>query len=584
MSKVSAILPDMRSPGVGRTMMKDNKGKPGKELKKGFSELHRMIAELAVSEDYRDSLEEALENSVKGRTAELVKINDMLLAEIVERKKAEEELRSLKKAVETMQLGVTIADVNGKILYTNLAEAKMHGYEVEELIGKDVRIFAPAESWNRLPVENMRGVKSYKRESINVRKDGSYFPVQLLSDALINADGQLIGIATYCEDITERKRLAEELLKINKLESVGTLAAGIAHDFNNILTLIMSNISLAKMQANNGSKIPEMLSMAEKGCRRAQELTHQLLTFSKGGEPIRKEADISELIKESADLALSGSNARVEYSFPDGLWPVEVDEGQINQVINNLILNAEQAMPEGGTIEIHAENISAGAKEGMPLREGKYVKISVKDQGIGIPAEHLHKIFDPYFTTKEKGSGLGLATSYSIVKKHNGYITVELEKGVGTTFYIYLPASEKEPLKKEKVGKATLSDNFKILIMDDEEMLSESIANLLGHMGYMVETARDGTEAIELYKKAKGAGRPFDVVVMDLTIPGGMGGKEAIKRLRGIDPDVKAVVSSGYSSDSVMADFASHGFNGVVVKPYRIEELVETLNKVIKEG
>lgn len=564
--------------------MKDNKDKIEIELKKQFSELHRMIAELAVSEEDRNRLEEAMESRVRERTVELVKANEMLQAEIAERKKTEEELRSLKEAVETMQLGVTIADVGGNILYTNLAEAKMHGYEVEELLGKDVRIFAPAENWNRMPIENMKGVNSYKRESINVRKDGSTFPVQLLSDALTNVDGRLIGIATYCEDITERKRLAEELLKVNKLESVGTLAAGIAHDFNNILTLIMGNVSLAKMHANGGGKIPEILAMAEKGCRRAQELTQQLLTFSKGGEPIRKEADISELIKESADLALSGSNARVEYSFPDGLWPVEVDEGQINQVINNLILNAEQAMPEGGTIEIHAENLSTDAKEGMPLREGKYVKISVKDQGIGIPAEHLPKIFDPYFTTKEKGSGLGLATSYSIVKKHDGYITAESESGLGTTFYIYLPASEKEPPKKKKVVKATLSDNFKILIMDDEEMLSESIASLLGLMGYTVETASDGVEAIELYKKAKGGGRPFDVVVMDLTIPGGMGGKEAIKRLRGIDSDVKAVVSSGYSSDSVMADFASHGFNGVVVKPYRIEELIETLNKVIKEG
>lgn len=577
------LLPDMRSPGVGRTIMKGNKDKTEIELKKEFSELHRMIAELAVSEEDRNRLEEELENRVQERTAELVKANEMLQAEVVERKKTEEELRSLKEAVETMQLGVTITDADGKILYTNLAEAKMHGYEVAELIGKDVRIFAPAENWNRMPVESMKEVNSYKRESVNVRKDGSTFPVQLLSDALTNADGRLIGIATYCEDITERKRLAEELLKVNKLESLGTLAAGIAHDFNNILTLIMGNISLAKMHTNGGGKIPEMLAMAEKGCRRAQELTQQLLTFSKGGEPIRKEADISELIKESADLALSGSKARVEYSFPEGLWPVEVDEGQINQVINNLILNAEQAMPEGGTIEVSAENLSAGAKEGMPLREGKYVKISVKDQGIGIPAEHLHKIFDPYFTTKEKGSGLGLATSYSIVKKHDGYITVESESGLGTTFYIYLPASEKEPPKKKKVGKATLSDSFKILIMDDEEMLSESIANLLGLMGYTAETARDGVEAIELYKKAKGVGRPFDVVVMDLTIPGGMGGKEAIKRLRGIDPDVKAVVSSGYSSDSVMADFGSHGFNGVVVKPYRIEELIDTLNKVIRE-
>lgn len=513
----------------------------------------------------------------------LIKIVSTVAAQLgtlIRRKKAEEELRSLKKAVETMQLGVTITDTDGKILYTNPAEARMHGYTVDELLGKNSRTFAPPERWQPIPLQL---IKSIKRASVNVRKDGSSFPVQLLSDVVTNVNGEIVGVITTCEDITERRKMEGELLKISKLESLGTLAGGIAHDFNNILTIITGRISLAKMNAKPGEDVFEMLTAAEKGCKRAKDLTQQLITFSKGGLPIKTVVSVIDMIKESADFALRGSNVRYDLQFPDDLRPVEVDEGQINQVINNLIINACHAMPNGGMIKIRAKNVTIGPEDVLSLQEGEYVKISVTDYGTGIPEEHLQKIFDPFFTTKQKGSGLGLATSYSIIRNHGGNITVDSQPGAGATFHIYLPASTKEISKKTTTGGHIRNACGKILIMDDEEMLRDSTADMLGRNGFKVETAGDGIEAIELYKKAKESGDPFDVVIMDLTVPGGMGGKEAVRRLREFDPRVRAVVSSGYSDDAMMSDYRSYGFCGIIVKPYSMDELLKILNQVLNE-
>jgi CheY-like chemotaxis protein len=382
--------------------------------------------------------------------------------------------------------------------------------------------------------------------------------------------------------------MEQELQKIQKLESIGILAGGIAHDFNNILTAILGNISLAKMEANPKDEIYERLVEAEKASLQAKNLTQQLLTFSKGGAPIKKTESITEVIKDSAEFALRGSNVKCEFFIPNDIWPVEVDKGQISQVISNLIINADQAMPEGGIIKVRVENVApVGAVRPcqpvaeLPIKDGKYVKIEIEDDGIGIPKEHLPKIFDPYFTTKQKGSGLGLATSYSIIKRHDGYIAVESELGVGTTFYIYLPASSKQILTKKDAEERLILSKGRILVMDDEEVVRDVAGIMLKRIGYDVEFADDGAEALELYKKAEESGQPFDAVIVDLTIQGGMGGEQMIKKLLEIDPNVKAIVSSGYSTDAIMSNFKQYGFSGVVTKPYRIAELSETLYKVL---
>jgi len=395
-------------------------------------------------------------------------------------------------------------------------------------------------------------------------------------------DNRIIGVVLVFRDVTEERKMAEELLKTSKLESIAILAGGIAHDFNNILTGIMGNLSLAKLQTPSDNDIFSFLTEMEKASMQAKTLTQQLLTFSKGGAPVTEVTSIVDLIKDFTIFALRGSNVKCEFFIPDDLWSVNIDEGQISQVVHNVIINADQSMPEGGVIKVFAENIVFGAKQTLPLTPGKYVKICIEDHGVGIPAKYLQKIFDPYFTTKQKGSGLGLALAYSIIKGHHGLITVESEVRNGTTFHIFLPASEKEPKKKEEKRKGDLIiEKGKILIMDDEEIVRNVLCEMLVHMGWEAEFAKDGEDALKQYREALESGVPFDVVILDLTVPGGIGGKEAIKKLVEIDPAVKAIVSSGYSDDPIMAQFMDHGFVGVVRKPYRIQELRDVLHKVI---
>ena len=395
----------------------------------------------------------------------------------------------------------------------------------------------------------------------------------------------------------ELTKANEELVKMQKLESVGALAGGIAHDFNNNLQSILSCVTLAKTYANPEDEVYEKLCDAEWITLRAKGLSQQLLTFSKGGGPIKKTIFISELIKDSTSLALCGSNVRCEFNIPDKLWPVDADKGQLNQAISNLIINADQAMPEGGVIKVTLEDYNVDKKGILPLPIGGYVKITIKDQGTGISQEHLKNIFDPYFTTKEVGSGLGLATTFSIIKKHGGYITADSEFGFGTTFHIYLPSSKKDisreatlnkadtsrpkPAEEEHVQKEALLDGRRILLMDDELIIIKSVSQQLRDLKYDVEIAKNGIETIEMYKGSMELNKTFDAVVMDLKIPGGMGGKETIKELLKIDPDVTAIVASGYSDDHIMTNFGEYGFKGIVEKPYEIYELDEALQKAI---
>jgi CheY-like chemotaxis protein len=373
-------------------------------------------------------------------------------------------------------------------------------------------------------------------------------------------------------------------LQTEKMESISVLAGGIAHDFNNILTSILGNITLAKIHADPADDIVATLTEAEKASLRAKNLTQQLLTFSKEGVLIKKFTSISELLRDTAQFTLRGSNVGCRFCISDDLWPVEIDAGQISQVINNLIINADQAMPRGGMVTVEAENVTVGYKE-QPMQQGTYVKISITDEGVGIPCEHLQRIFDPYFTTKQKGTGLGLAISFSIIRNHDGHITVESEPGAGTTFSIWLPASEKAVIPLEK-GMEELAGNKKgegrILLMDDDWDILRVTRDVLNYLGYDTVLARNGKEAVDVYMKALKESESFDVVILDLTVQGGMGGKETIQKLKEIDPEVKAVISSGYSNDPVTAHYREYGFSSAITKPYSIDELKKALQSVMQ--
>ena len=485
--------------------------------------------------------------------------------------------------------GVITTDAEEKIIFLNKAAERFTGWTQEEAVGKqspEVFRFSLGESDDRGkdPVGEVLKtgeVVSFTEDAILVDRRGGERAVVFTCTPVVHEKGDIIGAVLVFREAAESSMLEKEMIKEQKLESVGVLAGGIAHDFNNILTAILANISLARLQLKPDDPLYKRLEAAEKASLRATDLTQQLLTFSKGGSPIKATTSIGELIEGSASFALRGSNVKCEFHLPHSVWPVEADEGQMSQVMNNLVINADQAMPEGGTITISAENVVVKPADALPLKQGKYVKIAIKDQGTGIPHEHLHKIFDPYFTTKQKGSGLGLAVTYSIIKNHDGYITVESELGAGTTFNIYLPSSQKRMGKKKSSGDIPVSGKGKILLMDDEDIIREAVGEILESLGYRVKFVRDGTEAFEAYKTAKESGHPFDVVIMDLTIPGGMGGKEALKKLKGIDPSVKAIVSSGYSHDPIMSDYKKYGFMGMITKPYRVNQLSEEVSRVI---
>ncbi|MEA3415955.1 MAG: response regulator [Thermodesulfobacteriota bacterium] len=486
---------------------------------------------------------------------------------------------------------VIATDANGFISFMNPVAEALTGWNQEDAAGKPLKkVFNIINEKTGKQAEDPATrvlregiVVGLANHTMLITRDGTKHPIDDSGAPIKDDKGNIKGVVLVFRDITEKRNMEEALLKADALESLGILAGGIAHDFNNILTAIMGNITLAKMYAKPEDKIFERLKEAENASLRAKDLTQQLLTFSRGGAPIKKTAFISKLLEDTTLFALTGSNVRCEFSIPSDLWPVEADEGQISQVINNLIINADHAMPGGGIIKVSAENTAVDVKQGLPLKEGNYIKISIEDQGVGIPEEHLQKIFDPYFTSKQKGSGLGLATAYSIVKKHDGYVQVESELGKGTTFNIYLPASSKEILIEKEPGERIHTGKGKILVMDDQEVIREVAGEMIEVLGYEVEFAKDGAEAIELHKKAKKSAQPFDAIIMDLTIPGGMGGKETIQKLIEIDPETKAIVSSGYSNDPIMADYRKYGFCGVIAKPYKIKELGEILYKVITD-
>jgi signal transduction histidine kinase/CheY-like chemotaxis protein len=414
-------------------------------------------------------------------------------------------------------------------------------------------------------------------------KDGRELSIADSGAPIFDSESKIIGVVLVFRDVTEQLKTEMELLKVKKLESIGVLAGGIAHDFNNILTAILGNINLALFDKDIGDRTRKLLLEAEKASLRAKGLTQQLLTFSKGGEPVTEISSLIGIIRDSANFVVHGLNTVCSYDFHEDLWLVEVDKGQISQVVQNIVLNASHAMPEGGTIKITCENFTFSGEDFLPFsKDERFVKICIQDSGIGIPASVVEKIFDPYFSTKQEGSGLGLAIAQSILNKHNGYIMVESSQGVGTTFIIYIPSSEKaETLPQEAAIENIEPIQSKILFMDDEELVQTVTKEMLDQLGHEVVVVAEGKDAIKTYQESMTSGKPFDLVIMDLTIPGGMGGKEAVREILNIDPDAKVIVSSGYSNDPVMAKYKDYGFCSAIAKPFRLTELSRTINQIM---
>ncbi len=422
---------------------------------------------------------------------------------------------------------------------------------------------------------------SHRFEWDHKRADDEVFPVEVLLTAISDGDQKTLHVVW--RDITDRIKAEKELLKMKKIESVCILAGGIAHDFNNILAAILGNINLALFDNDLNEKTKNLLTEVEKASLRAKNLTQQLLTFSKGGAPVREISSLKSIIKESADFVLHGDKVACKYNIPDDLYLVDIDKGLISQVIQNIVLNASQAMLDGGTIEITCVNITSADKIFLlSAKDGKYVKIFIKDSGIGIPEKLIDKIFDPYFSTKQEGSGLGLAICHSIVTKHDGTIFVDSSPDTGTSFTICLPALDNQISPSQaKTEKRKVLFQAKILIMDDEEMVREVIKGMINMLGHEVILSTNGTEALNLYQEAMISGNPISLIIMDLTISGGMGGKDAVREVHNIDPKAKVIVSSGYSNDPVMANFRDYGFCAKIVKPFEFQDLSRVISQVL---
>lgn len=524
---------------------------------------------------------------------ELSETNHALLAEIHERKQAEAALRQseqrYKDLADLLPQAIFEVNTNSCLPFTNRAALEIFGYSQEDIergmsildtLAKEERERGGQNFGLRLAGEKLR-----ETEYTAQRKDGSRFPICTNSN-LIQEGQKILGLRGIVTDLTERKRIEQELLRAEKLESLGILVEGLAHDFNNLLGVILGSASLLKMPLKAEDEAFGPLDFIEKAAFQASALTRQFLSISQRGSPDMQTQWIQDIIHDAVRLGLSGSNLRCALRVAEDLSPVECDSGQIYQMMANLVINAREAMLDGEMLEIEVTN-TALLKGAVPcLKEGVYVAVSIMDHGIGIPAEHMSKIFDAYFSTKErgvqKGMGLGLTTAYSIAKRHKGHISVESEPGIGTIFTIFLPASMEAATEQESdLQSGIVMGGGKALFMDDEEMCRSIGEEMLNFLGYKVELATDGRDAIERYTAAKETKAEFDVVMLDLTVKGGMGGKQAIEELQKIDPFVKAIALSGYPDDPAISNFNEYGFCGALAKPYRIQELSNLLGKIL---
>ncbi len=553
-------------------------------------------------------------------------LKQRLQKEIEKRHEAEKAFKEsdelLKLALKSTDNIITIQDLEGKYIYFN--SPKVFNIYSNKVIGKTPFDFFEPHYASDVMERFNKVISTGKLVSSETEMVWQGISLWLLdhSSPVMDSNGKIKSVITFSQNITKRKKADAAILEMQKLESVGTLAGGIAHEFNNIMTGVFGNISIAKEQLSKEHPSLKFLEYAEKSMNRAILLTKQLLTFAKGGSPVKENTNAGKLISDIVRFDLTGSNVKPIFDIPDDLWIVEVDKGQIQQVFSNLTINANQAMPAGGHLYVTLENADILEDKNPSLKKGKYIKIIMRDEGVGINKNFFSKIFDPYFSTKQTGSGLGLTTVFSIINKHNGNISVKSDIDKGAVFTVYLPALESQENVKvndtEEIESVEIEDktpdvvsigktanvetaesgkveeevktdtkqskpqyDAKVLVMDDEEMILTIVTEILNTIGITVDTAADGETAIEMYKKELESNNPFDVVIMDLTIPGGMGGQEAVKNILEIDPKAKVIVSSGYSIDPVMANYSEYGFKGIIAKPYTLNKLQNIIIKIL---
>jgi signal transduction histidine kinase/CheY-like chemotaxis protein len=529
-----------------------------------------------------------LETRVRERTLNLAQANENLRVQIAEREKAEQVLNQtaslLQNIFEAIPDLLTVYDSNLRVVLSNWPERRRAPDEVEagmpDCYARYMNRDHPCDPCPTLEVfrTGRPATKEMTIPRLQRILEVNAYPV-------FEKSGNVRLVTEYVRDITGHRQMQREQLKIAKLESTGILAGGIAHDFNNLLTAILGYIELSKMGLPAQTQTVDYLRNAEKAVTVAQGLAHQLITFADGGLPITRPTPLRDLVTESAELALSGSNVQCKIALADDLWLTKVDPLQMRQVVQNIVLNAREAMPGGGQILIRAHNVTSDDKEGIALPEGDYVKMSIEDHGSGIPEETLSKVFDPYFSTKtrwdQKGMGLGLTVCHSIIEKHGGHICIESQVKQGTTVHIHLPAIREEVVQGTN---ETVRSHARVLVMEDDEMVRDFVEKALRKLGHEVEPSNNGEGVLKLYNKAMESKKPFDIVILDLTIKGGMGGKETIKELVKIDPRVHAIIASGYSNDPVMVEYKQHGFKGALSKPFHVRELGHMVSKALERA
>jgi two-component system cell cycle sensor histidine kinase/response regulator CckA len=514
-----------------------------------------------------------------------ISVAERQIRELAERNHArtalQESARTLTNILENTTDGFFAVDPEWKFTYLNSEAEKLLERQRDDLLGKEL--------WEEFPeLKNSPFERNYRRvmtERVPVEFEASDRAGKIWFEVHAYPGGS--GVSVFFRDTTERKRNEEERLTTSKLESLGTLAGGISHDLNNILTVISGNIGLAQVEAPpDAGSLLSFLSKAGQAAQHAAHLSSQLLTFSKGGAPLKRVVSISGVLGHAAEFSLYGSNLRADIDIPVNLWKSEVDPGQIEQVVNALLLNAREAMPDGGTVRISAHNVVLEEKAGTPLPAGRYIKVMIADRGEGIPEELATKIFDPYFTNKPTGSGLGLSISYSIVKKHGGILHLENSSREGSTFTFYLPATDRDvtPLEPPVSERAFNFNHQKVLVMDDEAAIRDLTSQLLGTLGYEVTVVPDGLEAVKVYERAMRKGENFQAVILDATIRGGMGGLATIERLRSVDANVNAIICSGYSDEAALSQFLAYGFRSALPKPFTRRELADALQRAFEAG